>query len=64
MPADREEIHAAIEEGIEIVELARPAALNVADGALTGLVCLRTEYTGERDSSNRKIPFDVEGSEF
>jgi len=64
MPADPEEIHASIEEGIKIVELAKPAALHVEDGKLRGLVCTRTEYRGERDSSGRKIPFDVDGSEF
>jgi putative selenate reductase len=64
MPADREEIHACLEEGIEIVELAKPASLHIEDGALAGLVCTRTHYTGERDSSGRKIPFDVEDSQF
>jgi NADPH-dependent glutamate synthase beta subunit-like oxidoreductase len=64
MPADREEIHACLEEGIEIVELANPASLHIEDGSLAGLICTRTRYTGERDSSGRKIPFDVENSEF
>ncbi len=64
MPADREEIRASIEEGINIIELAAPKALRVEDGKLRGLVCIRTEYRGERDSSGRKIPFDVPGSEF
>lgn len=64
MPADPEEIHASIEEGIDIVELANPAALHVEDGRLSGLVCTRTEYRGERDASGRKIPFDVPDSDF
>ncbi|MDH5372158.1 MAG: FAD-dependent oxidoreductase, partial [Acidimicrobiia bacterium] len=64
MPADREEIHACLEEGIEIVELANPSALQIEDRALAGLVCSRTHYTGERDSSGRKIPFDVPDSDF
>jgi len=64
MPADPEEIHACLEEGIKIVELAKPAALHVEDGKLAGMVCTRTEYRGERDSSGRKIPFDVDDSEF
>ena len=38
MPADREEIHALREEGIEVVELARPVGLRVEDGRLAGLV--------------------------
>ncbi len=64
MPADREEIHAIREEGVEIVERARPVSLHVVDGRLAGLRCVRTEYRAERDASGRKIPFDVAGSEF
>jgi putative selenate reductase len=64
MPADPEEIHAIREEGIEIVELARPVGLHVEDGRLAGLVCSRTEYRGARDAAGRKVPFDVEGSAF
>ena len=64
MPADPEEIHAIREEGIEIVELARPVGLHVEDGMLAGLVCTRTEYRGARDAAGRKVPHDVAGSEF
>ncbi len=64
MPADREEVEACLEEGIRIVELANPHALRVEKGKLAGLVCTRTEYRGDRDSSGRKIPFDVANSEF
>ncbi|MGI9610372.1 MAG: FAD-dependent oxidoreductase, partial [Acidimicrobiia bacterium] len=64
MPADPEEIHACIEEGIKISELSNPASLHVEDGKLAGLVCTKTEYRGDRDSSGRKIPFDVDDSEF
>ena len=64
MPADREEIRASIEEGITIVEMAKPKALRVTDGTLRGIVCTRTEYRGDRDSSGRKIPFDVPDSDF
>ena len=64
MPADREEIHAIREEGIRIVELARPAALRVEDGRLAAVTCLRTAYGGDRDASGRKVPRDVPGSEF
>ena len=64
MPADPEEIHAIREEGIEIVELARPVGLRVEDGRLAGVACARTEYRGKRDASGRKVPEDVAGSEF
>ncbi len=64
MPADREEVHAIREEGIEIVELARPTGLRVEEGRLAGVVCTRTEYRGRRDAGGRKVPEDVPGSEF
>ena len=64
MPADREEIRGAIEEGIEIVELAKPHALHIEDGKLAGLVCTRMEFRGDRDKSGRKIPHEVPDSEY
>ncbi len=63
MPADREEIHAIREEGVRVVELARPVGLRVADGRLTAVTCVRTAYGGARDASGRKVPRDVPGSE-
>ncbi len=63
MPADREEIHALREEGIEIMELARPVALRVEEGRLAGVTCVRTEYLGARDAAGRRVPSDVAGSE-
>ena len=64
MPADPEEIHDALAEGIRTVELASPAGLHVEGGRLAGLVCTRTEYRGDRDAAGRKVPVDVRGSEF
>ncbi len=64
MPADPEEIHDSVAEGVQLVELASPAGLHVEDGRLAGLRCTRTEYRGERDASGRKVPFDVPGSAF
>ena len=64
MPADREEIRGAIEEGIDIVELAKPQALHIEDGKLVGLVCRKMEYRGDRDKSGRKIPHDVPDSDW
>ncbi|MBP1705895.1 MAG: Glutamate synthase small chain [Chloroflexi bacterium] len=64
MPADPEEIHAIREEGIGVVELARPVGLRVEGGRLAGLRCVRTEYRGDRDAAGRKAPHDVPGSEF
>ena len=64
MPADPEEIHAIRDEGIQIVELARPVGLRIEDGSLSGVTCTRTEYRGTRDAAGRKVPHDVPGSEF
>jgi putative selenate reductase len=64
MPADREEVHEILAEGVRIVELASPTALHVEDGQLAGLVCARNEYRGERDASGRKVPTEVPGSAF
>ncbi len=64
MPADREEIEQLVEEGIEVVELAKPHSLVVEGGELAALRCRRTRYTGRRDASGRKIPEEIEGSDF
>ncbi len=64
MPADREEVALLAEEGIEVVELAKPQQLLVEDGKLRGLLCRSMEFRDERDASGRKIPFEVPGSEF
>ena len=64
MPADREEVALLAQEGIEVVEMAKPQQLLVEDGALRGLVCRRMEFRGQRDASDRKIPFEVPGSDF
>ncbi len=64
MPADREEVHALMEEGIEVVELVSPVGLHVEDGKLVGIRFRRNEYRGDRDSSGRKIPHEVPDSDF
>jgi putative selenate reductase len=63
MPADPEEVHGCLEEGIAIVEMTTPQGLRVEDGTLKALVATRTEYQGDRDASGRKIPHDVPDSE-
>jgi len=64
MPADREEVLLLAQEGIEVVEMAKPQTLLLEDGALRGLACRKMEYRGERDASGRKIPFEVADSDF
>jgi glutamate synthase (NADPH) small chain len=64
MPARLAEIHHAEEEGIELCLLTNPTRyLGDANGRLTGMECLRMEL-GEPDSSGRRRPVAVKGSEF
>ena len=64
MPADREEVALLAEEGIDVVEMAKPQALLIEDGKLRALQCQRMEFRGDRDASGRKIPHEVPDSEF
>jgi NADPH-dependent glutamate synthase beta subunit-like oxidoreductase len=64
MPADREEVALLAEEGVDVLELAKPLQLVIEDGALRALVCRRMEFRGDRDDSGRKIPYEVPGSDF
>jgi len=62
MPANVEEIEAALEEGIEILFLAAPTKVTRDNGTLK-LECQRMEL-GEPDASGRRRPVPIEGSEF
>ncbi|MFW5878743.1 MAG: FAD-dependent oxidoreductase, partial [Myxococcota bacterium] len=62
MPAYEEEIEAGLEEGITIEELVAPVALSVKNGKLAGVKFQRNEL-GEPDSSGRRRPVPVQGSE-
>jgi glutamate synthase (NADPH/NADH) small chain len=64
MPARVEEIHHAEEEGIEFHFLTTPTRyIGDAKGRLQAMECLRMEL-GEPDSSGRRRPVPVKGSEF
>jgi len=64
LPARAAEIHHAEEEGVEFMFLTNPTRfLGNDDGFLTGVECLRMEL-GEPDSSGRRRPIAVPGSEF
>lgn len=63
MPADKGEIQAVIEEGIEIKELINPERITVDNGKVTSIVCSRNKLEGTgRDG--RSIPKKISGSEF
>jgi glutamate synthase (NADPH/NADH) small chain len=64
MPARSEEIHHAEEEGVELALLTNPTrVIGDNQGRVIGIECLKMEL-GEPDSSGRRKPIPVPGSEF
>lgn len=64
MPARREELHHAKEEGVIFHTLTNPVRIiGNADGWVTGMECIRMEL-GEPDASGRRRPVPIQGSEF
>ena len=63
MPARNEEIHHAIEEGINFETLTNPVEIIGENGWVTGIKCIRMQL-GEKDASGRARPVPIEGSEF
>ncbi len=62
MPAQDIEIEEAIEEGTEMMYLTAPVSIGLIDGSLS-LTCMRM-ILGEPDTTGRRRPVPVEGSEF
>lgn len=63
MPADLEEINAAILEGINIQERVLPVSVKSENGTVTAVTCLKMTL-GEPDASGRPRPVAIENSEF
>jgi len=63
MPADREEVEQAEEEGVRLEFLTIPQEIVGTESRLTGLKCLRAKLV-TIEGQNRKFPKAVEGSEF
>ncbi len=63
MPAQVEEVRAALEEGIELQELVAPVQLLGSQGKLRGVRCQRL-ILGEPDEKGRRKPVPVLGTEF
>ena len=64
LPARREEVEHAMEEGIQFRLLNNPIEiLGDEDGFVSGMKCIRMEL-GEPDASGRRSPVEVAGSEF
>ncbi len=64
MPARAEEIHHAEEEGIELMFLVAPLGIFGGDDGWARGVRLQRMELGEPDSSGRRRPVPIEGSEF
>ena len=62
MPANPEEVEAALAEGVETYFLAAPSKIYSQDGELN-LECIRMQL-GEPDASGRRRPEPIKGSEF
>ena len=63
MPAGREEVHHAHQEGIAFQLLTDPVELlGDEKGRLTGMKCVRMEL-GEPDEKGRRRPVEIKGSE-
>lgn len=64
LPARSEEVENTLEEGIHFEMLTAPTEILVdANGWVKGMQCIRMEL-GEADSSGRRRPVPIEGSEF
>jgi glutamate synthase (NADPH/NADH) small chain len=64
LPARKEEVHHAVEEGIEFKLLTNPVAiLGDENGRVKAIECIRMEL-GEPDASGRRRPVPIEDSNF
>jgi glutamate synthase (NADPH/NADH) small chain len=64
LPARKEEVHHAKEEGVEFMLLNNPTKINGDEnGRVKSIECIRMEL-GEPDASGRRAPIEVAGSEF
>jgi NADH-quinone oxidoreductase subunit F len=63
MPALAEEVEAAIDEGIDIQFLVAPVKVITKKDRAVAIECLRMKL-GEKDSSGRRKPVPIEGSNF
>ena len=73
LPARREEVEHAVEEGIELMLLTNPVEIlgynnpddkrDLGNGFVRAMRCIRMEL-GEPDARGRRSPVEIEGSEF
>ena len=63
MPAFSEEIEAAADEGVQLTTLTTPTRILSHKGKIAGIECIKNKL-GDIDSSGRRRPVPIEGSEF
>ena len=63
MPAIKQEIEAALAEGITIQFLVSPVAIEIRDGKAISIACQKMKL-GDPDDSGRRRPVPIEGSTF
>jgi len=63
MPAYKEDVEEAEEEGVQFEFLTAPIGIVLREGRVTSLRCLRMEL-GEPDASGRRRPVPIQGSDF
>ncbi len=63
MPCDPEEVRGALEEGIQLIELAAPESIVAENGKVKGLMVSRMKL-GQPDESGRARPIKIEDSEY
>ncbi|MDD6800851.1 MAG: NADPH-dependent glutamate synthase [Firmicutes bacterium] len=64
LPARLEEVHHAKEEGVDFRLLSNPTAINADEnGYVKSITCIKMGL-GEPDSSGRRKPYEIKGSEF
>ena len=63
MPALVHEVESAVAEGIQLLTRVQPKVAQAKDGRISGLTCLKQDM-GVFDSSGRRRPTDIEGSDF
>jgi len=63
MPAYEEEVSAALDEGVQLMELVAPVAITGSDGRADGLGLVRMRL-GDGDERGRRQPVPVDGSDF
>jgi NADPH-dependent glutamate synthase beta subunit-like oxidoreductase len=63
MPAIKEEVEAALEEGVKIRYMASPCRIVCEEDECRGVECFETEL-GQADESGRRRPIQIEDSEF